>query len=156
MEGGGSPAAGRKRSRAASTSCRSRSKKPGSVIGEFWGEAGIGPASRGFGLAFGFEGFGDEPAVSFLEKDFDFAFSFLELLLAFGRKPDTFFEEFHRIVEGKLRALEFADYFFKAREAALEVGLFGRFGFLWSLRIHAAFSLSPGNFIQTEVSATEA
>jgi len=92
--------------------------------------------SRGFGLAFGIEGFGDDFAVGFAEKDFNFAFGFLELLLAFAGKSDAFFEEFHGVVERELRTFEFADDFLEAREAALEVGLFGGIGFFGGGSIH--------------------
>jgi hypothetical protein len=105
----------------------------------------MGPESRGFGLAFGFEGFGDDPTVSFPEENFDFAFRFFQLLLAFCGKGDAFFEQFHRIVERKLRAFELADDLFKAREAALKIRLFRRIGLFWCGCVHAAFSLSPGN-----------
>ena len=96
--------------------------------------------SRRFGLAFGFEGLGDDSAVSFLEKDFDFAFGFFELFLAFGGKGDALFEELHGIIERELRTLQFADYFFEPRQAALEVGLLGRIGFLGSRCVHLFFA----------------
>jgi hypothetical protein len=70
------------------------------------------PWSCGFGLAFRFEGFGDDSAVRLLEKDFDFSLSFFELFLAFGRKGDTFFKKLHGVVERELRAFKFADDFF--------------------------------------------
>jgi hypothetical protein len=76
--------------------------------------SGHRPTSRRFGLAVGFEGLGDDPAVSFLEKDFDFAFGFFELLLAFGGKGYALFEELHGVVERELRTLQFADHFFEA------------------------------------------
>jgi hypothetical protein len=66
---------------------------------EFCGEAGIGPESRGFGLALGFEGLGDDSAIGFLEEDFDFALGFFKLLLAFGGEGDAFFEKLHSVVE---------------------------------------------------------
>src|SRR5262249_8753437 len=140
MESGGDAAEGRKRSRAASTSCRSWSKKSGRVIGELCGDAGIGPRSRGFGLAFGFEGLGGDSAVGFLEKNLDLAFGFFELLLALGGKGNAFFEEFHGVVERKLRTLEFADDLFKTREADLEVRLLGLVGFFLCRRVHVFFA----------------
>jgi len=140
MDGGGVLAAGRSRSRAASTSCKSCSKKSGRVIEECCGETGIVPLSRGFRLAFGFKGFGDDSAVGFLEKDFDFAFCFFELLLAFGGKGDSFFKKFHGVVERKLRAFQFADDFFESREAAFEVGFLGRIGFFGYRCVHVFFA----------------
>src|SRR5215510_6299740 len=139
IEGGGVAAEGRKCSRAASTSCRFCSKKSGRLMGEFSKYAGIGPESRGFGLAFRLEGFGDDSTVGFPEENFDFAFGFFELLLAFGGKGDAFFEQFHRVVEGKLRAFQFADHLFETREAALKIRLLRRIGFFRCGRIHAAF-----------------
>ena len=98
------------------------------------------PWSRGFGLAFRFERFRDDFSVSFSEKDFDFAFGFFELLLTFGGKGDTFFEKFHGVVERELRAFEFADDFFEAREAAFEVGLLGRIRFFGYRCVHEIFA----------------
>ena len=149
IEGGGVAAEGRKCSRAASTSCRFCSKKSGRLIGEFSKDACIGPESRGFGLAFGFEGFGNDSTVGFPEENFDFAFGFFELLLAFGGKSDAFLEQFHRIVEGKLRAFEFADHLFEAREAALKIRLFRRIGFFRCGCVHAAFLRTSGNLYQS-------
>ena len=98
------------------------------------------PWSRGFGLAFRFERFRDDFSVSFSEKDFDFAFGFFELFLAFGGERNAFFEELHGVIERELRAFEFAHDFFEAREAAFEVGLFGWVGFFGSCCVHVFFA----------------
>jgi hypothetical protein len=81
-------------------------------------------AESRFGLAFGVKGFGGEFAIGFFEQDFHFAFGFFELLLAFAREFDTFFEKFHGVVERKLRGLETADDLFKTGKGVLEVGFF--------------------------------
>jgi hypothetical protein len=82
-----------------------------------------------FVLAFGIERLGDKFAIGFFQEDFDAAFGFFELLLAFAGKRDTFFKELHGLVERKLRALESADHFFEARERAFKIRLLSRFGF---------------------------
>jgi hypothetical protein len=141
IEGGGVLDAGSRPSSAASTRCRSCSKKSGSVIEECCGEAGILPWSCGFRLAFGLEGFGDDSAVGFLEKDFDFAFRFFELLLAFGGKGDSFFKKLHGVVERELRAFECTNDFFETREAPFEIGLLG-VGFFGSGCVHVFFAVN--------------
>jgi hypothetical protein len=82
-------------------------------------------------LFFGFEGLGDEFAIGFLEQNFNAAFGFLELFLAFAGELNAFFEEFHGIVESELGALEAADDFLEASEGLLEVGFPGRLGFFY-------------------------
>ena len=47
-----------------------------------------------FGLTLGIERLGGQLAVGLFEQNFDFAFGFFELLLAFARKLDAFFESF--------------------------------------------------------------
>ena len=84
--------------------------------------------SSRLGLLFGIEGLGGEFAVGFLQQNFDAAFGVFELLLAFAGERDTFFEEFHGVVERELRAFQAADDFFEASERFLEVGLFCRGG----------------------------
>jgi len=96
--------------------------------------------SRRLTLGFRLERFGDDAAVGFLEQNFDLAFGFFELLLTFGRKRDTLFEKFHGVVERKLRAFQFADHLFEARQRALKIWLFGRFGFLGSRCVHVFFA----------------
>jgi hypothetical protein len=66
-----------------------------------------------FGLAFRVEGFGSEFAIGFLEENFDAAFGFFELFLAFAGKGDPFFEKLHGVVERELRAFKTADDFFE-------------------------------------------
>jgi hypothetical protein len=85
-----------------------------------------------FVLTFWFEWFCGELAVGFFQKDFDAAFGFFELLLAFAGEGDAFFEELHRVVEGKLGAFEAADDLFETSERALKVGLLGWLGLFGS------------------------
>src|ERR1700726_3877488 len=122
---------------------RSSSKKVGRFIVEGIGylEEALGWAPNGrwavpgdaswsrFVLAFGIERLGDKFAIGLFQEDFDTAFGFFELLLAFAGKRDPFFEELHGLVERKLWALQSADHFFQARERAFKIGLLGRFGF---------------------------
>ena len=116
---------------------RARQKAPASEGGRYkearW-------RSRGLRLRFGVERFGNNFAVGFSEQDFYFAFGFLELFLAFAGESHAFFEEFHGVVEGKLRAFEFADDFFEAREGALEIGFLGWIGFFGSRCVHVFFA----------------
>jgi hypothetical protein len=67
-------------------------------------------------LAFGIERLGSEFAIRLFQQNFDAAFGLFELLLAFAGKGHTFFEQFHRIIERKLRAFEAADHLFQASE----------------------------------------
>ena len=67
-------------------------------------------------LAFGVERLGSEFAIRLFQQNFDAAFGLFELLLAFAGKGHTFFEQFHRIIERKLRAFEAADHLFQASE----------------------------------------
>src|SRR5579871_4142980 len=107
MEAGVVVSAGRSFCKAASTACKSSSKNAGSFIVRWMAMPKFRGAS-GF-VAFGIERLGGELAVGFFQQDFDFSFGFFELLLALARKGDAFFEEFHRFVERKLRALQLAD-----------------------------------------------
>src|SRR5215472_12527716 len=160
MEDGEVLAAGSKRSRAASTSCRSCSKKSGGVIARIRWQPGAPQVrtrprlarenpcescSRRFGLAFGLERLGHHSAVGFFEKNFDFAFGFLELLLTLRRECNTLFEKVHGLVERKLWALELADHLFQARQGTFEIGFLGRVGFFLSRCIHALFSLGKSS-----------
>lgn len=108
-----------------------------------------GAARSRFGLAFWIERLGGELAVCFFQKNFYAAFSLFELLLAFAGKRDTFFEELHGIVEGKLWAFEAADDFLEASERALEVGLFRRLGFFWRGLVHRV-NLCPRNIADAQ------
>src|SRR6202140_342623 len=106
MEGGATLSAGMRRSRDASTSTRSSSKKRGSFIVTGGASSSWKWLRSRFALAFGVEGLSGEFAVSFFEKDFYAALGLLELLLAFARERHALFEEFHGIVERQLRAFE--------------------------------------------------
>jgi len=89
-----------------------------------------------FGLAFRIERLGGELAVGFFQKNFDAAFGFFELLLAFTGERHAFFEELHGIVERELGAFETADDFLEAGEGALKIRLLGRLGFFGGGLIH--------------------
>jgi hypothetical protein len=87
-------------------------------------------------LGFRIERFGGEFAVGFFEEDFYAAFGFFELLLAFAGELHAFFEEFHGVVERKLRAFEAAHDLFQAEQGFLEIGLLGRLGFFDGSGVH--------------------
>src|SRR5258706_14014836 len=109
MEEGCAVASGRSRSRAASTVRRSSSKNEGSFIAkENWRAAGGGSSSR-FTLPLGIEGLGRQPAIRFLQEDFDSTLRFLQLLLALAGNRDALFEQLHRIVQGELWTFQAAD-----------------------------------------------
>src|SRR5262249_54144853 len=97
-------------------------------------------------LSFGVERLGDEFAVGFSEQDFYAPFGVFELLLALPREDDAFFEQFHGVVEGKLRTFQAADDFFETGERFFEVRLLRRLGLLDGIGIHA-ISLSPIVFV---------
>src|SRR5713101_952648 len=132
MEEGCADAAGRSRSRAASTVKRSSSKNAGRFIAGGNRLAAKCQSSSRFGLPLGVKRLGGKLAISFLEKDFHATFCFFELLLAFAREGNALFEKLHGVVEGELRAFQAADDFFKAGQRALKVRLLRRFGFLGS------------------------
>src|ERR1700687_3661963 len=99
MEDGCADAAGRSQSRAASTPSRSSSKKVESFIAAGNRRAeGKTDASR-FALPLGIERLGGELPIGFLQEDFHAAFRLFQLLLAFARKRNPFFEDLHRVVE---------------------------------------------------------
>src|SRR6266478_37579 len=132
MEAGCAVAAGSSRSSAASTARRSSSKKEESFIAA--GNrcaAGCRGASR-LGLPLGIEWFGGELPVGFLQENFHSPLGLFQLLLALARERDTLFEQFHRVVQRELRALQAADDFLKPGQRALKIGLFRRLGFLGS------------------------
>src|SRR4029077_18963923 len=132
MEEGCAVANGRRRSRGASRVRRSSSKNGGSFIAKGnWRAAGGGSSSR-FTLPLGIEGLGHQPAIRFLQEDFDSTLGFLQLLLALAGKRDALFEQLHRIVQGELWTFQAADHFLEARTRALKIGLFRGFGFLGS------------------------
>ena len=112
----------------------------GAAVRRSYEENGGCGASRGFRLRFGVERFANNFTVGFSKEDFYFAFGFLQLFLAFGGESHAFFEELHGVVQGKLRAFEFADDFFETREGALEIGLLGWIGFFGSRCVHVFFA----------------
>src|ERR1700674_525088 len=99
MEDGCADSAGRSRSRAASTASRSSSKKAESFIAA--GNRGTEgkPDAPRFAPPLGIERLGGELPIGFLQEDFHAAFRLFQLLLAFARKRNAFFEELHRVVE---------------------------------------------------------
>src|SRR5690242_5224463 len=116
MEEGCTVAAGRRRSRAASTATRSSSKNGGSFIAAGSKRTpGKQGASR-FALSLRIEWFRSQLAIGLFQKDFDAAFGFFKLLLALAREGDAFFEELHGVIQRKLRAFEAANHFFEAGE----------------------------------------
>src|ERR1700739_4592194 len=155
MEAGGADSAGSNRARCASTGIRSSSKKGGSFIGSeavpVWAIAGASTVA----LSFRLQRFGGELSVRLFQKDFDGPFGFFQLLLAFARQAHTFFEEFHRFVERKLRALQSSDYFFQPRKRALKIRLFGLLRFFGYWLIHA-IPLGPFLAVRTVIGRTAA
>jgi hypothetical protein len=89
-------------------------------------------AESRFALAFGIERLGGEFAVGFFQQDFDAAFGFFELLLAFAGEGHAFFEELHGVVERELGAFEATDDLFETSEGSLKIGLLGRIGLFGS------------------------
>src|SRR5579871_958504 len=135
MEEGGVASDGKSFCNAASTACRSSSKKEGSFIVRQAGQENGGGALRF--VAFGVERLCREFAISLFQQDLDFALSFFELFLAFARKSHAFFKKLHRFVQRELRTLEFADDFFQTCERTFKFRLFLRFRFLRSWIVHA-------------------
>ena len=95
-------------------------------------EGGSGARSRrsrlGFFLGFGIEGFRGHLAAGLLEQNFHFALGLLQVFLAIARELHAFFEQLHGIVERQIRALQFADDLFQARERIFKIGLLRGFG----------------------------
>src|SRR5438132_9116269 len=132
MDEGCAVAAGRSFSRAASTARRFSSKNEGSFIARGNWRATSGQSASRFGLPLRIERLGGELAVGFLEENFHSPLGLFELLLAFSRKRDAFFEQLHGVVQRKLRTLEAADDFLEAGERTLKIRLLLRFRFLGS------------------------
>src|SRR5262249_18777680 len=61
-----------------------------------------------------------------------------KLFLAFPREGNAFLKKFHRIVERKLRAFEFADDFFEARKRLFKFRLLCRFRFFCYWSVHSS------------------
>ena len=68
-----------------------------------------------------FERLGLELAI-LLQKDFDLALGFLQLLTAVVGKLDSFLEQFKSLFEGYVPTLEFIDDFFQPLQAIFELG----------------------------------
>src|SRR5712691_2070224 len=126
MEVGCAVSAGSSRSSAASTASRSSSKKEESFIAAGNPSVGSNDDTSRFTLPFGIEGFGGKLAIGLLEEDFHTAFRLFQLLLAFTRKRNAFFEEFHRFIQRELRAFQTPHNFFETRKRALEIRLLRR------------------------------
>jgi hypothetical protein len=83
------------------------------------------------------ERFGGHFAVSFLEKNLDSGFRFFELFVALALKSNALLKELHSFIKGKLRAFQFANDFFEARQRTLKIGLLWGLGFSRCRLIHA-------------------
>src|ERR1700687_3234642 len=123
MEDGSVVSAGSSRSRAASTESRSSSKNAGSFIAPANQRSGSWRGVSRLALPPRIEGLSRQLAISLFEEDFHTAFRLFQLLMAFARQRHSFFEEFHRVVQRELRALQASDNFLEARKGPLEVGL---------------------------------
>src|SRR5262249_29244988 len=118
---------------AASTTCRSSSKKAGSFI--------VGWSAKGRGsrfVTFRLKRLGGDFAVSFLQKNFDFAFGFFKLFLAFTRERDALLKEPHGVIQRKLRALELADDFLEACKRLFKFRFLCRFRFSRYWIVHSS------------------
>jgi hypothetical protein len=105
----------------------------------FTGENRSPRAGSGFFFSLRLEGLRGEFAAGLLQKDFYFAFSLLELLLAFAGEGDTFLKQSHGVIEREIRVLESANDFFEAREGMLEFRFLPGFGTFRLRRIHGHF-----------------
>src|SRR6516165_4071303 len=102
MEDGCRDSAGNKRSSSASTAKRSSSKKRGSFIGSRrFSDRSIEGSSR-FVFALRFERLSDYFSVRFLQQNLYSSFRFFQLLLAFARKANAFFEQLQGFIERQL------------------------------------------------------
>src|SRR5260370_8367379 len=95
IEEGCAVAAGRRRSRAASTATRSSSKNGGSFIATGNRRAARCVCASRFGLPLGIEWLGGHLAIGFLEEDFLSAFCFLHLFLSLSGMSTTFLVPLH-------------------------------------------------------------
>src|SRR5712691_9951448 len=137
MEGGCAFSAGINRSRAASTAARSSSKNEGRFIGRReCPSAGTGGEPLGLFLGFGFEGHSGYLAARLLEEKFDLSLRLFQVFLAFAGELYALLEEFHRVVQRKVGALEFSDDFLQTSEGMFEIGFLPRFGLLGRRWIH--------------------
>src|SRR6266849_4889200 len=137
MEGGCAFSAGINRSRAASTAARSSSKNDGRFIGRrVCPSAGTGREPLGFFLGFGFEWHSGYLAARLLEEKFDLSLRLFQVFLAFAGELYALLEEFHRVVQRKVGALEFSDDFLQTSEGMLEIGSLPRFGLFRRRWIH--------------------
>src|SRR5260370_13154595 len=132
MEAGCAVAPGSNRSRAASTITRRSSENGGSVIAAGSGRAGGCRGASRFRLPLGIERFSSQLAIGFLQENLYSPLGLFQLLLAFARECDAFFEELHRVVQRKLWTFQAAYDFLKPSQRAFKVGL------LWWLRVLAS------------------
>src|SRR6202051_5808 len=137
IETGSWVSGGTRRSSAASTARRSGSKKSGRFIARALEQAGGYWTSR-FVLGFGFEWRGCQFSVGLLQQNFNAAFGFFQLFLAFARKRHALFKKLHGVVERELRALKPANHLFQTGEGTLEIGFLECLWFFRSRRIHAS------------------
>jgi len=99
---------------------------------EFHAEGGESESGKiapsGSGFIFRLKRFRGDFSVRLLQENFDAAFGFLKLLLAFPRKFDALFEELHGFVEREIGAFEPLDYFLEAREGLFKFAFARLFG----------------------------
>ena len=86
-------------------------------------------ASR-FALSLGIERFSRNFAIGLFQENLHAAFCFFKLLLTFAGEGHAFFEEFHGVVQRKLRTFQAANHFFEPGKGTLKVRFFRWFGFL--------------------------
>jgi len=97
----------------------------------------------GFFLGFGIEWLRGQLAASLLKQNFHFALGLFQMFLAIARELHPFLEQFHGLVERKVRALQLLHDFFQARQRMLEIGLLRGLWFFRRCWIHGGhFSLS--------------
>src|SRR6266853_4780342 len=97
----------------------------------------------GFFLGFGIEWLRGQLAASLLKQNFHFALGLFQVFLAIARELHAFLEQFHGLVERKVRALQLLHDFFQTRQRMLEIGLLRGIWFFRRCRIHwCHFSLS--------------
>src|SRR6266446_5403454 len=132
MEAGCAVAAGSSRSSAASTARRSSSKKEESFIAAGNRRAAGCRGESRFGLPLGIERLSGQLAIGFFQKNFHSSLRLFQLLLALAREGDALFEQFHRVVQRELGALQAADDLLKPGQRALKIGLLRWLGFLGS------------------------
>src|SRR5260370_33222515 len=115
IERGSASWPGISRSRAASTAVRSSSKNAGRFIRwRVWPAARSGGVRLGLFLGFGIEWLRGQLASGLLKQNFHFALGLFQVFLAIARELHALLEQFHGLVERKVRALQLPHDFFQA------------------------------------------